>query len=754
MKKDDSGRAMEPTAEVRHWLGEIASAKRREKDYRKDGKEVIEIYSGKCPDKVPFNILYSNVETLLPALFSQTPRPVVQRRFKDEDPLGKAAAIAAQRMLEFLCDTNVEGYETFDQSMRYATLDGLLPGRGVTSIKYDAEIIEPEEGSDNPPVVKWEQVCPDSRGWDKVYFGYARKWSKVPWLAYEEFLDKDECERLFGKEVTAKIIFTKGEDEDEEEKGTGTGGRDEADEQGSRKTALVYQIWDRTGGKRILYVSPTYNDGYLKEEDDPLGLTGFFNCPRPLQFIEKSNDLMPVAMYKLYENQAKELNRITVRLGKVVEALKVRGIYDGNLGSQLGDLFGQSDNSLIPAETASALATEKGLDNAIWFMPIDKLIVVATNLVAAREQCKRVIYEITGVSDIIRGQSVASETLGAQKIKESWGTMRLKRLQKEVQRYSRDVLRLMLEIAATKFSVETWASATGLPFVTSAQKQQAQMIAQMQQQQAMMQPQVPGQPPAEPPIDPEIQKALSAPEWEAVLELLKNDMQRSYRIDIETNSTIDVEATEDQKQIGDFMNAMGQLMAGLTPMVETGGMPFEAAQSLLLAVVRRFRFGTEVEDHFKNMKPPQKANPEADKAKAEMAKAQQELQVRQAEMQMEQQQFQAEMQMEAQKAAAEMQMAVMQAKMEAQMTMQLEQAKMQAQQQSEQTKMQMQAEVDAAKLASQRSIEQMKANIQKDTQIQIARIQAEVQLQVAQINAMVAKEAAEEKAEANETEGD
>ncbi len=757
VKSDDDTRAMEPSAEVRHWLGEIASAKKREKDYRKDGKEVIDIYSGKQPDKIPFNILFSNVETLLPALFSQTPRPVVQRRFKDEDPLGKAAAMAGQRMLEFLCDTNVEGYETFDQSIRYATLDGLLPGRGVTSVKYDAEIIEPDEGSEAAPVVKWEQVCPDSRGWDKVYFGYAKKWSKVPWMAYEEFLDKEECERLFGDKVTSKIVFTKGEDEDDD-KEDGTGGRDDADAQGSRKTALVYQIWDRAGGKRILYISPAYNDGYLKEEDDPLGLTGFFNCPRPLQFIEKSNDLLPVAMYKLYENQANELNRITVRLGKVVEALKVRGIYDGNLGSQLGDLFGQADNTLIPAESASSLASEKGLDNAIWFMPIEKLIVVATNLVAAREQCKRVIYEITGVSDIIRGQSVASETLGAQKIKESWGTMRLKRLQKEVQRYSRDVLRLMLEIAASKFSVETWASATGLPFVTAAQKQQAQMIAQMQQQQAMAQPQMPGQPTAAPPIDPEIQKALSAPEWEAVLELLKNDMQRSYRIDIETNSTIDVEATEDQKQIGDFMNAMGQLMAGLTPMVETGGMPFEAAQSLLLAVVRRFRFGTEVEDHFKNMKPPQKANPEADKAKAEMAKAQQEMQVRQAEMQMEQQQFQAEMQMEAQKSQAEMQMSVMQARMEAQMAMQLEQAKMQAQQQSEQSKMQMQAEVDAAKLASQRSIEQMKANIQKDTQIQIARIQADVQLQVAQINAVVTKAVADEKAEAaestTETEGD
>ena len=41
MKKDDSGRALEPAAEVLHWLGEISSAKKREKDYRKDGKEVM-----------------------------------------------------------------------------------------------------------------------------------------------------------------------------------------------------------------------------------------------------------------------------------------------------------------------------------------------------------------------------------------------------------------------------------------------------------------------------------------------------------------------------------------------------------------------------------------------------------------------------------------------------------------------------------------------------------------------------------------
>lgn len=741
-KRKEERKAGEPASEVRYWLGEIASAKKREKDYRKDGQEIIEIYSGKRQDETPMNILFSNCETLLPALFSQVPRPVVQRRFKDDDPVGAASSKAGQRMLEYLCDTNVEGYETFEQSVRYATLDGLLPGRGITSIKYDADILDTgEEGS--VPVVNWEQVCTETRGWDRVYFGYAKKWSKVPWIAYEEFIDKEEAERLFGAEIAGKITYTLGEDDDDpEEKGTGTGGRDDADnEQGGRKTALVYQIWDKSGGKVVRYISPAYHDGYLKVEDDPLGITGFYNCPRPLQFIEKSNDLLPTAMYKLYENQAKELNNLTRRLQKVVSALKVRGAYDGSLGNEIESILKEEDNALIPTDKASSLIGEGGLDKAIWFMPLQELMQVAEKLVAAREQCKRVIYEITGVSDIIRGQSVASETLGAQKIKESWGTMRLKRLQKEVQRYSRDMLRIMLEIAASKFSVETWAKATGLPFVTAQQKQQAQQIVQAQQmqaqQQAMMAQQQGMQPPPPPQPDPQIQQALAAPVWDDVLALLRDDIQRAYRIDIETNSTVDVEATEDQKQIGDFMNAMGQLLAGLNPMVESGTMPFEGAKELMLAVIRRFRFGTEVEEQFKNMQAPQgKGNPEADKMKAEMAQAQQDAKMQMAEMQQ-------KAQMDQQALQAEMQQKVMEFKAE----MQLEMAKLQAEKEAEKQQLIADLAAEKEKLMMEQRIEQMKANTQRDTELKKAAMAGAVQIEIAKINAQAQAATASQESE-------
>ena len=707
-KEKDAG--LDKSDAVRSWLADITAAKKREKDYRKDGKEIVDIYSGKQADKIPFNILFSNTETLLPALFSQTPRPVVQRRFKDEDPVGKAAAQASQRMLEFLCDTNVDGYETFEQSIRYATLDSLLPGRGVTSIKYDVELVEDE-------TVKWEQVCTETKSWDRVYFGYAKKWSKVPWIAYEEYLDKDECKRLFG-DIADKIEYSTAEDEDEE-KGTGTGGKD--DGQGSTKTALVYQIWDKKD-KVIRYVSPDYTDEFLKVEDDPLGLTGFFNCPRPLQFIEKSNDMLPTAMYKLYENQAKELNTITARLSKIIKALKVRGAYDGTLGDELSKIMEGEDNTLIPTDKGASLAAEGGLEKAIWFMPLEKLIIVATNLVAARQQCKQVIYEITGVSDIIRGQSVASETLGAQKIKESWGTMRLKRLQKEVQRYARDTMRIMLEIAASKLGEDTWARATGLPFSSTMQKQQAQMIAQAAQMQ--------GQQP-----DTQVMKILQAPNWGDVLKVLQDDIQRAYKIDIETNSTIDVEATEDQKNIGDFMNAMGQLMAGVTPMVESGAMGFEQAQSLILAVVRRFRFGTEVEDSFKNMKPPEKGNPEAAAAQQEMQKAQMEAQQTQAQMQQDAQIAQ----QEAQQAMAELQQKAQLAQAELMQKAKQDQEQFVAEMQARYQEATQAFDIKKMELEATRQIEQMKVNIQRDTELKKTEMTIAGNIEIAKINASAKK---------------
>ena len=660
-----SDKPMQGDNKVVHWLEEIAAAERREADFRKRGRDIQAIYYGNEQDKVPFNILYSNIETILPSVYSQTPRPIVQRRFKDSDELGMKAAIAAQRMLEFLCDTNVDGYESFDSAMISTVIDANVVGRGISRVKYDAEIsraavpvddnapltgetgqdaIQPEE------TVKWEQVCSDSCIWDRVYFGYAKKWSNVPWVAFEEYVDKEEAKRLFGDEIADRLTYSEMREDDDKE------GGDAERNAGGIKTCRIYQIWDKAGGKKVLYVSPSYMDGVLNEIEDPLGLTGFFNIPRPLQFLVKTDDLRPTAPYLMYENQAKELNRLTRRLKNIVEAIKVRGAYDGSLGSDIENILKGEDNELTPTDKGASLAAEGGLEKAIWMLPIDKLITVASSLVQAREQCKRVIYEINGIGDIIRGHSVASETLGAQKIKENWGTMRLKRMQRDVQRYARDLLRMKLEVAAKKMNQETWARATGLPFTNKYEQARAKMQMDMILAQGE-------QPP------PNLVEMVNTPAWEDILSVLSDDIQRAYRVDIETNSTLDVDATEDQANIGQFMNAMGQFMNGITPMVEKGAMPFEAAKQMMLAIVRRYRFGVDVEDELKKMSQPQLPKQDAESAQAEAQAGQIKLRIEQARMHGEMERVAAErermrMEYEAAKAEHEMKMREISAKTE------------------------------------------------------------------------------------------
>lgn len=623
---------------VQHWISEIEACARREKHFRKEGHRIRGIYSGSRGgvntgavdngnngDATPFNILFSNTETIAPSLYSMVPRPVAEYRFKDGNPIGVAAAKAAQRMLEFQLDTNIEGYETFNDAMKGSTLDALLPGRGITNVKYDADVVDvpgddAAEGAEPTPVKNYEIICTETQGWDRYYQGYARKWSKVPWIAYEMHIDKKESISLFGKEVTAKIKFTRGENNDLAEDGR----RKDEDERdtGERKTALIYKIWDKDGGRKVRFISPQFADGYLKVEDDPLGLTGFYDTPRPLEFVAKTEDLVPTAMYLIYENQARELNILSVRINRILNAIKAKGIYDSDLGNDVQSLLESAEGELVPSSKSLALSAEKGLDNAIWFWPVDKLIIVLRELMAAREACKQVIYEVTGISDIVRGASKASETLGAQQLKSQWGTLRIKPKQYEVQRYARDLLRMMLEVAANKFSQETWAKMTGLPYLTDMQAQQAQAVMQAAQQAAQMGDQQAVQ------TLQQVQVELQKPKWSDVLAILQDDVQRAFRIDIETNSTIEPEAAEDQKNISDLMMAIGQFLNGVGPMIAQGVMPFETAQSMLTAITRRFRFGNEIEDQIKQMKPPK---PQDDGKAAAAEKQAQQLQQQSAQ---------------------------------------------------------------------------------------------------------------------------
>lgn len=646
------------TPEIKAWLTELSDAMKREKEWRKDGDRLTTVYECGKAKEYQFNILYSNTETLAPALYNNLPRPVVQRRFKDEDPLGKMSGEVAQRVLEFLLDNDVGAYTPFDDLAPQAVLEALVPGRGVVRFRYDAEFTKTSRGEENPEnedeqsepseEVSYETVYGEFVPWNRFLHGYAKQWKDVPWVAFEHFFSKEEMEKNFG-ELGAKVPLTVS---DKAESNSTDDESDSAslDDTSGVKLAHVYEIWDRDT-KKVLFLAPAFPSQYLRNLDDPLGLSRFFPMARPLTFFAKIKSLVPVPLYAAYEEQAKELNRITVRINKIIQALKVRGFYDSTLEG-LDRVLQADDNTLIPAENVAAMQQGQSLEKSIWLMPLQELVVVLQQLYAQRQQVKQVIYEITGISDILRGASMASETATAQNIKNQWGTLRLKRMQKIVGRFVRDSLRVMVEIAVTKLSTKTIASMTGLPYPTAEQKAQAQqLLIQLQSQSA------PGTPP--PPQAQQLMEIVQKPSWDDLMRLLRDDLQRNYRIDIETNSTVDAEATDDKQDMGEFLNAVAQFMNGVAPMVQSGTLPFDAAKAILLAVTRRYRFGPEVEDELKKMTapPPPAAGGEGDNGAAQAAgeKAKLDLEIAKLDAQLKSQSAQLDFQLKQAEHAMKMQ---------------------------------------------------------------------------------------------------
>jgi len=684
---------------VKYWLDELEDSDKTEKDWRDDAKSVVDIYrgedvaatavnsDGQKMRRNTFNILWSNIETLKPAIYNKTPVPNVQRRFKDEDQLGRAVAQVLERSLEFMVDAN-----DLDAPMSDAVDDYLLVGRGVTRVRYVPTFGTPEQPEGEIPgemaenyeepvgeVVKEEAIA-ESVAYEDFRRGPANKWSEVDWVGFQHKLTKQDIEEKFGEEMANSVgidVYAREDDTyDNETNRSPREGR-----------TRIWEIWCKAT-KKVYFIAPSYKDKPLNEADDPLGLSGFFPIPRPIYSLTTTDSLIPVSEYYLYHTLATELNNVTKRIIDILKGLRLRGIYDSRM-SEIGRLMDSGDNKMIPLDGASQYLDAGGLDKAIWMMPIDKYVSVVNQLYAYRQNLITSIYEITGISDVLRGSSVASETATAQSIKANYGSMRLQRRQREVQRYARDVVRLLAEVIAEQFSIDTLQKMTGLDYPTEEEKAMIQSQMQMQMQQFQMQAQqmqMQGQQPPQPPQpDPQMLERLEKPTWEQIQQIARDDLLREFKVDIETDSTIAANDAEQQQNITELLTGITSFLNGIAPAVESGAVPMETAKSLLMAAVRRFKLGTEVETAVDKIGDQPIQNPEqqaGESGEAEMAKQQAEM----ARLQAEQQAEMAKQKMELELAQSKHQMEMQKLEREAQIDQADHQMKMQEMQAKAQSK--------------------------------------------------------------------
>lgn len=591
---------------AQYWLKQIAMSSKNEADWRKTSGKVWKLYRNaeRSKNKLDssYNILYANVEVLRGALYQKLPVPEVRRRFRDKDPVGRVAAEVLDRALTY----SMDAYD-FHGEVEQVVLDRLLPGRGLAYVKY-VPTFQPQEPADpgatqsptgdataDPtltaaPEVIYEEVRCEYVPWDMFrYSPGAKRWGRVKWVAFGDVLDRDDLKKRFPATWDKVSLNYKAGDEN-----VSTEESPFPDDEPGAKTgrALVWMIWSKVD-KRVYWVSPGYTEGLLGQKDDPLKLEGFYPCPRPMYGQWSNDTLVPTPDYVQYQDQAEELNTLSKRLIMLVDALRRNGVYDSNF-PELRNVLSANDNTFVAVENYSALAEKGGVEKTIYEMPIEGISKVVQNLYAERQQCIQAIYDITGISDLVRGQTNPNETLGAQQLKSNYSNVRIGPQQREVQRFVRDLLRLKGEIIAEHFSPKTLQLITGIQLPTAQQKQAQQMAAQAAQQQ--------GQSP--PPVSDE-------PTWDDVMGLLKSEKLRGTRIDIETDSTLVLNEAADKQAMAETVNAVGLAIQSLTPAVEGGVLSKEAASEILMSIVRQSGFGYRVEEAIEAAPPQPPPDPAA-----------------------------------------------------------------------------------------------------------------------------------------------
>lgn len=452
------------------WQGQERIAEKEDKRWQARGRKVVKRYrderdSASGSDAHRMNILWSNVQTLLPTLYARTPKPDVVRRWQDQDDTGRLAATLLERAIAYSLDQHC-----FDAVMAAVVEDRLLPGRGTARVMYVPHYGDPLErdneddasndvdnagdrGTDPLREVVWEEALPSYVFWEDYREGPARTWREVPWVRYRAYMTLDELRTRFGRRIAKDVQLDY----------TPTGAEDKKPPPDMFKKAIVHETWDRVK-KEVVWWAPGTPDLILDLMDDPLGLQGFFPSPDPLLATTTNDKRIPVPDYVQYQDQARELDTLTARIDRLVRALKVSGVYAGSEKHALQQLVDDStDNKLIPVEDWAHLQDKGGLANVIQWLPIQQVAQTLIQLYDARDRVKQLLYEVTGIGDIMRGATSPNETATAQQLKTNFVTRRIVPQQRQVARFARDMIRLMAGVIAGHFSADTMSQITGYP---------------------------------------------------------------------------------------------------------------------------------------------------------------------------------------------------------------------------------------------------------------------------------------------------
>jgi hypothetical protein len=692
------------------WYNCIAQYERTFKEWEGRADKIVKRYRDESRSRnnpnAKFNILWSNVQTITPAVFARLPRPDVSRRFRDNDPIGRVASMMLERALEF----EIEHYNDYASAMKQAVQDRLLGGRGTAWVRYEPHIVgqmggeangAPEDGFqvtedtdeakteggiyyENEESIEYECAPVDYVYWRDFGMTVARTWEEVTAVWRKVYMERPALVERFGEELGGRIpLDTKPDTSKNFNEKMGEGSRE----------ALIYEIWDKSSGQ-VIWLSKSMGK-ILDTRDDPLNLENFWPCPKPMFSTLTTDSLIPVPDFVLYQDQARQLDTLADRIDGFIHALKVRGVYDAAEPS-LARLFTEGENnSLLPVKNYGAFSEKGGMAGAINLVDIGPIAQGLQMAYQAMEQVKGQIYEIMGIADIQRGQTDPNETLGAQIIKSNNASGRLKTMQHEVVNFATALLQIKAQIICQHFTEDTIIKISG--------------AMQLSPQDQALIPQA--------------------------LALLKDEPAKNFRIEVTSDSMIYQDEQQEKQDRVEFLTAVSQFMQTALPVAQ--GVPelTPLLMEMLKFGVTAFKAGKGLEglidetaDQFRQQAEAAKGQPKP--PSPEEQRMQMEMQMEQAKMQAAQAKAQQDMQFEQQK--MQMQAQIEQAKIQGEI--ELEKAKQEFQAQENQLKFQLEDQRNRQQMQMEMDLEQTKMDTNNNKELLLAYLNNAAKIETTRIS--------------------
>lgn len=521
-----------------------------------------------------YSLFWANIEVLKEASYARPPVPVVTPRFKGTNPIARHGSEILER-----CSVT-----TFDQSDLHGCMievrdEFLRYGRGTARVRLATN-------HDGTPKIAYDHFNGDDFAHE-----VRRKWADVNWVGFRAWMCRDEFRERFAQSMAQ--LGLNADDVPVKKRDPNRAAVDPKEDE-----IPVWEIWDRKSGE-VYFVVEDY-DFIVEEGPAWLDLTSFWPCPQPAYGTLVPKTLRPVPEVRQYKDQLEEINTYTARIAALSETLRLKGFYiagAGEISEAVEAAIKNTDNRsiLVPVSSAAALGGQSLSDAIVW-LPVDKVAELIKQLVELRRVVIDDVYQITGISDIMRGQTAASETLGAQQLKSQWGSLRVRGRQGELTRFARDMTRITAEIIAENFDPQTMAEMAQAELPTAQQKQQAQVF--MQRLQMMQLPPQPGMPPQQMPSPDQvkqIQRMLQMPTFEEVYAFLQDDRARGFIIEVETDSTIQPDEDAEKQRRTEFVTAVGGLLQQALPVVQSVPQAVPFLGEILKFTAQGFRAGRPLE---------------------------------------------------------------------------------------------------------------------------------------------------------------